>query len=70
MAYTPESIELIPNTAKKYVVARYTPGLHHNRDGSVSIYIARRKPRGVPTAKTGCRSPTARSTWNAPVFYE
>jgi hypothetical protein len=49
-AYTPNSIELIPNAAKKYLVASYTPGLHTNSDGSVSIYISRVRPRGVPKA--------------------
>jgi hypothetical protein len=49
-AYTPQSIELIPNAAKKYVVASYTPGLKTNRNGSVSIYISRRRPRGVRAA--------------------
>ena len=49
-AYTPESVELIPNAVKKYLVARYTPGLRTKRDGSVSIYISRHKPRGVPSA--------------------
>ncbi len=49
-AYTPQAIQLIPNRARKYLVARYTPGLQENRDGSISIYIARKKPRGVPKA--------------------
>lgn len=49
-AYTPNSIELIPNSANKYVVASYTPGLQKNRDGSISIYISRAKPAGVPAA--------------------
>ena len=49
-AYTPNAIELIPNPARKYLVARYTPGLQTNRNGSLSIYISRTKPRGVPTA--------------------
>jgi hypothetical protein len=49
-AYTPNSIELIPNSAGKYVVASYTPGLQKNRDGSISIYISRTKPAGVPAA--------------------
>jgi hypothetical protein len=49
-AYTPQAIELIPNPANKYLVARYTPGLVTNRDGSVSIYISRIKPAGVPAA--------------------
>jgi hypothetical protein len=49
-AYTPKSIELIRNSADKYVVASYTPGLQTSRDGSVSIYISRTKPAGVPEA--------------------
>jgi hypothetical protein len=49
-AYTPNSIELIPNSADKYVVASYTPGLQKNRDGSISIYISQTKPAGVPEA--------------------
>ena len=49
-AYTPHSIELIPNLARKYVVASYTPGLKVNRDQSVTIFISRRRPAGVPRA--------------------
>ncbi len=49
-AYTPQSIELIPNVADKYLVASYTPGLVTNADGSVSIHISRRRPAGVPEA--------------------
>ncbi|MDY6810638.1 MAG: DUF1214 domain-containing protein [Actinomycetota bacterium] len=49
-AYTPNSIELIPNAADKYLVAGYTPGLVRNRDGSITIHIARVKPAGVPEA--------------------
>jgi hypothetical protein len=49
-AYTPDSIELIDNPANKYEVARYTPGLTYNADGSLSIYIARERPAGVPLA--------------------
>jgi hypothetical protein len=47
-AYTPEAIELIPNPKDKYVVARYTPGLEPNPDGSISIYMADTRPVGVP----------------------
>jgi hypothetical protein len=36
-AYTPEAIELVPNPAHKYAVARYTPGLQPNKDGSLSV---------------------------------
>jgi hypothetical protein len=47
-AYTPESIELVPNSADKYLVASYTPDLQKNADGSISIYMARQLPPGVP----------------------
>jgi hypothetical protein len=49
-AYTPDSIELIPNPANKYLVARYTPGLKYNADGGVTIYISVTKPAKVPAA--------------------
>jgi hypothetical protein len=49
-AYTPDSIELIRNPARKYAVARYTPGLEYNEDGSLSVYITTLLPRGVPEA--------------------
>ncbi len=49
-AYTPEAIELVPNLAGKYLVASYTPGLQPNADGSISIYMARQLPSGVPPA--------------------
>jgi hypothetical protein len=49
-AYTPEAIELVPNSANKYLVASYTPGLQTNADGSISIYMARRLPADVPPA--------------------
>ncbi len=49
-AYTPNAIELVPNSADKYLVASYTPGLKKNKDGSVSIYMARQLPPGVPAA--------------------
>ncbi len=48
-AYTPEAIELVPNSAKKYLVASYT-GPQTNADGSISIYMARQLPAGVPAA--------------------
>ncbi len=47
-AYTPEAIELVPNSVDKYLVASYTPGLQKNADGSISIYMARQLPQGVP----------------------
>ena len=50
-AYTPEAIELVPNSADKYLVASYTPGLQkNNADGSISIYMARQLPQGVNAA--------------------
>jgi hypothetical protein len=49
-AYTPDSIELIHNSANKYEVASYEPGLRKGADGSVSIYIAKELPAGVPEA--------------------
>jgi hypothetical protein len=49
-AYTPQAIELIRNRAQKYEVASYTPGLHYNPDGSLTIHISRTRPRGVPMA--------------------
>jgi len=49
-AYLPVSIELVPNSAKKYVVASYTPGLVTAADGSVTIVMAVDQPAGVPKA--------------------
>ncbi len=49
-AYTPKSIELIKNGEQKYNVASYTPYLAYNSDQSVTLYIARKKPDGVPPA--------------------
>jgi hypothetical protein len=49
-AYTPDSIELLHNSANKYEVASYEPGLQKGADGSVSIYIAKELPAGVPEA--------------------
>lgn len=49
-AYTPNSIELVPNSANKYLVASYTPGLQTHADGSISIYMARQLPPGIPAA--------------------
>jgi hypothetical protein len=47
-AYTPQAIELIPNSINKYEVASYS-GAHLNPDdGSLSIYMAAEKPEGVP----------------------
>ena len=49
-AYTPEAIELVANPADKYAVASYTPPQPNPEDGSVSIYMARELPAGVPMA--------------------
>jgi hypothetical protein len=49
-AYTPQSIELIRNRKDKYVVASYSEGLESNADGSLSVYMARDLPAGVPVA--------------------
>ena len=49
-AYTPEAIELVPNSANKYAVASYTPGLQISTDQPLSIYMARQLPAGVPMA--------------------
>ena len=49
-AYTPETVELIPNSLKKYNVARYTPKLHYDLDGSLTLVFAVTKPDGVSAA--------------------
>lgn len=49
-AYTPGAIELVPNRARKYLVASYTPHLRTAADGSVTIHVASRRPAGVPAA--------------------
>ena len=49
-AYTPEYVELVPNDAKKYVVASYTEGLVTKDDGSVTIYVQAHPPDVFPTA--------------------
>ncbi len=49
-AYTPVDIELVRNSLGKYLVASYTPGLQFNQDGSLSIYMSRSRPVGVPAA--------------------
>lgn len=49
-AYLPESITLIRNQANKYLVGSYTPGLQKGRDGSISIYMAQNRPKGVAAA--------------------
>lgn len=45
--YTPKSIELVRNDAKKYEIASYTPGLRFNADGSLTLYFATALPKGV-----------------------
>ena len=49
-AYTPGTIALIRNPIDKYLVARYTPGLQYNPDGSLTIHMSVTKPRNVPEA--------------------
>jgi hypothetical protein len=49
-AYTPQSIELVRNSKNKYAVASYTEGLEFNSDGSLSVYMARDLPAGIPVA--------------------
>jgi hypothetical protein len=49
-AYTPNDIELVGNTANKYLVASYTPGLEFNADGSLSVYLSVELPQGKPMA--------------------
>lgn len=49
-AYTPNSVELIPNDADKYHVASYTPGLEYDQDGSLTLYLSAVQPAGVPEA--------------------
>jgi hypothetical protein len=49
-AYTPQAIELVANPANKYAVARYTPRLVYNTDGSLTVYLAQQLPAGVPYA--------------------
>jgi hypothetical protein len=49
-AYIPPGVTLVPNPARKYLVARYTPGLKTNSDGSITIYVAPRQPPGTRRA--------------------
>lgn len=48
-AYTPESIELIKNSLKKYDIASYTPPVYDD-DGGVTLYFSKTQPNGVPQA--------------------
>jgi hypothetical protein len=43
-AYLPRGNTLVPNAARKYEVARFTPGLVTNPDGSITIYIQATPP--------------------------
>jgi hypothetical protein len=43
-AYLPRGNTLVPNAARKYEVARFTPGLVTNHDGSITIYIQTTPP--------------------------
>ena len=49
-AYTPDTVELVPNSANKYAVASYTPALVTGADGSITITMADALPAGVPEA--------------------
>lgn len=49
-AYSPYSVELIPNDADKYHVASYTQGLEIDRSGDITIYMSETKPADVPEA--------------------
>jgi hypothetical protein len=49
-AYVPGTIELVPNQARKYLVASYTPGLKKNPDGSITIYMQPARPVNAPMA--------------------
>jgi hypothetical protein len=44
-AYLPRGNTLVPNAAGKYEVARFTPGLVTNPDGSITIYLQATPPR-------------------------
>ncbi len=48
--YTREVENVIRNPINKYHVANCTPGLRKNPDGSLSIYVTRTLPPGVPIA--------------------
>ncbi len=58
-AYTPDAIELVPNEFSKYRVASYTPNLHYNRDGSLTVIMATSQPLGVSRANYLPVPPTA-----------
>jgi hypothetical protein len=46
-AYLPRGQTLVPNAARKYSVAKYTPGLVTNPDGSITIYIQTTPPKAA-----------------------
>lgn len=46
-AYTPDTVELIRNSADKYEIASYTPGLRYNADGSLTLYMSATQPDSV-----------------------
>jgi hypothetical protein len=48
--YTRETERVIRNPLHKYHVPNCEPGLQKNPDGSLSIYLARQLPEGVPLA--------------------
>jgi hypothetical protein len=43
-AYIPRGMTLVPNSAAKYLVASYTPGLLPARNGSITLYIQATPP--------------------------
>jgi hypothetical protein len=48
-AYTPETVELVPNPIDKYVVASYTPGLVED-DGTIVVLMQAEQPKIGPVA--------------------
>jgi hypothetical protein len=56
-AYLPRGNTLVPNAARKYEVARFTPGLVTNPNGSITIYIqatppaAAQRPNWLPVPR-------------------
>ena len=49
-AYTPNTVELVRNKARKYGVASYTKDLVTAKDRSVTIVMANKRPKGTPKA--------------------
>lgn len=60
-AYTPDNVELIPNSIEKYHVASYTDGLEADENGTISIYISETQPNDIPVANW---LPVSNSTFN------